>query len=76
MCLLAAEPHSTTGLLFPSVPLWNNLVDPIFDGVVLVDFKSRANAFWLLLTPFLSPAVFPFSSFITWVGIVGLGSLD
>ena len=29
-----------------------------------------------LLAPFLSPTVFPFSSFILWVGVVGLGSSD
>ena len=30
-----------------SVSLWNDLVDPIFDGVGLVGFKSRSNAFFL-----------------------------
>ena len=30
-----------------SVSLWNDLVDPIFDGVGSVDFKSRSNAFFL-----------------------------
>ena len=30
-----------------SVSLWNDLVDPAFDGVGLVDFKSRSNAFLL-----------------------------
>ena len=30
-----------------SVSLWNNLSDPVFDGVGLVGFKSRANAFLL-----------------------------
>ena len=41
-------------------------------------FMSRANAFSLalLMAPFLSPAVFRFSSFILWVGVVGLGSPD
>ena len=29
-----------------SVSLWNNLSDPVFDGVDLADFKSRANAFF------------------------------
>ena len=28
-----------------SVSLWNDLSDPVFDGVGLADFKSRANAF-------------------------------
>ena len=29
------------------VSLWNNLSDPAFDGVGLVDFKSREKAFLL-----------------------------
>ena len=66
-----------------SVSLWNNLGDPVFDGVGLAGIKSRTNAFLVgpmimsyLVVPFLSPTVFPFSSFIRWVGIVGLGSSD
>ena len=60
-----------------SVSLWNDLVDPLFDGVGLGCFKSRSNAFLLakLLSPFLS-TVFPFYSFPLWVGGVGLGSSD
>ena len=30
-----------------SVSLWNNLANPVTDGVGLVGFKSRANAFLL-----------------------------
>ena len=30
-----------------SVSFWNDLSDPVFDGVGLVGFKSRANAFLL-----------------------------
>ena len=30
-----------------SVSLWNDLVDPLFNGVGLAGFKSRSNAFWL-----------------------------
>ena len=30
-----------------SVYLWNDLVDPVFDGVGLASFKSRSNAFLL-----------------------------
>ena len=47
---LAAEPRSTAGLLFTlSVSLWNDLANPVFDGVGLAGFKSRANAFlWAL----------------------------
>ena len=60
-----------------SVSLWNDLSDPVFDGVGLAGFKNRANAFLLalLLAPFLSP-VFLLSSFILWVGILGLWSSD
>ena len=31
--------------IFLSVSLWNDLVDPVFDGVGLAGFKSRSNAF-------------------------------
>ena len=31
-----------------SVSLWNDLSDPVFDGVRLEGFKSRANAFLLV----------------------------
>ena len=30
-----------------SLSLWNDLSDPVFDGVGLAGFKSRANAFLL-----------------------------
>ena len=43
--LVAAEPRSTAGLLFPSLSLWNDLGDPVFDGVGPAGFKSRANTF-------------------------------
>ena len=60
-----------------SISLWKYLSDPVFDGVGLASFKSRANAFSLaqLLAPFSSPAIFPFSSFILWDWhcVVGLG---
>ena len=45
--LLAAEPHSTAGHLFQSQSLWNDLNDPVSDGVGLAGFKSRANALLL-----------------------------
>ena len=53
-----------------SVSLWNDLSDPIFDGVGLAGFKNRAIAFLLayLLTPIC------LLLFILSVGIVGLGS--
>ena len=31
--------------VFLSVSLWNDLSDPVFDGVGLTGFKSKANAF-------------------------------
>ena len=34
-----------------SVSLWNDLDDPVFDGVGLAGFKSSANAFLLALLP-------------------------
>ena len=59
-----------------SVSLWNYLGDLVFHGVGLAGFKTRANTFLLVkvLTPLLSPTYFPFSSFIQWAGIMGLGS--
>ena len=35
-----------------SVSLWNDLSDPVFDGVGLAGFKSRANAFLLARSAF------------------------
>ena len=45
--------------------LWNDLSDPVFDGVGLAGFKSRANAFLLASSAvsFLSPTVLSFYSF-------------
>ena len=65
-------------LIHLSVSLWNDVGHPVFDGVGLAGFKSRAYRFWLaqLLAPFLSPTVFPFTSFILWIGIVGLEFSD
>ena len=47
---LAVEPRSTAGLLFPSQcpSIWNDLANPVFDGVGLAGFKGRANAFLLV----------------------------
>ena len=47
-----APPHCRTSkyhrTFIPlSVSFWNDLVDPVFDGVGLMDFKSRSNAFLL-----------------------------
>ena len=62
-----------------SVSLWNDLHDPVFDGVGgLAGFNSRAMPFYWpsCSLPFVSSTVFPFSSFFLWVDIVGLGSSD
>ena len=50
-----------------SVSLWNDLTAPVFDGVGLAGFKSRANVFFIGLgcsIPTISLLLFfPFSSF-------------
>ena len=43
-CITSQYPRT----FFPlSVSLWNDLANPVFDGVGLAGFKSRANAFLL-----------------------------
>ena len=50
MRFLASEHRRSEGLLFPSqYLLWTIFGDPVFDGVGLVGFKSRANVFLLSL---------------------------
>ena len=52
MHLLAAEPRSSGGLLLPyyrSLSPWNDLNDPVFNGVGVAGFKSSINAFVLAL---------------------------
>ena len=39
--------HPLCGAPTFSVSIWNDLVDPVFDGVGLAGFKSRSNAFLL-----------------------------
>ena len=84
-----ASPHCRT-LQYPmtfislSVSLWNDLADPVFDGVGLVDFKSRANAFLLAYAArsLIVSYCFPFLFFLsigwhcwTWVfGLIGFKS--
>ena len=58
--------------------LWNDLADPIFDGVILTDLKSRAKAFYWhkLLAPFLclmfSLSLLSFYRFICVAEVFGL----
>ena len=58
-----------------SVSLWNDLGDPVFDGVGLAGFKSRANAFLLvlLLAPLFSPTVLPALFFHSFGWYCGAG---
>ena len=59
-----------------SLSLWNYFNDPVFDGVGLAGFKSRANAFMLtlLLFIFVSYYFIFLLHFLGW--FVGLGSSD
>ena len=62
-----------------SLSLWNDLADPVFDGVGLEGFKSKVNAFFIGLSCFILFClllIFPFYSFCLLVGIVGLRSLN
>ena len=62
-----------------SVSLSNDLADPVFDGVGLVGFKSRANDFYwpkLLYQYYRLLLFFTFSSSCLKAGIVGLRSSD
>ena len=63
-----------------SVSLWNDLANPVFNGVGLAGFKSRANAFLLAyaaLSLLLSYTLFPCLFFLSidwyyWAGVFGL----
>ena len=61
-----------------SVCLWNDLSDPVFDGVGLAGFKSRSSQYFpvgMICSFFFVSCCFKFF-FLPWVGCVGLGSLD
>ena len=70
----------TADLIPLSVSLWNDLANPVFDGVGLAGSKSRANASLLALAALsllLSSTLFPFLVFlfIGWycgAGVFGL----
>ena len=80
MRLPAAEPSSTSVLLFPSQYLRGTiLVTLLFDRVELAGFKSRA-FIGIIAAWFFTSCAFPRTSSLLyglpWVGIVGLGSSD
>ena len=78
MHLLAAEPHSTAGLLFP----FKYLCGTIFVTPYSKEWHWRDSRAWplyfigLTACSHLTLTFFPFSSFILNVFIVGLGSSD
>ena len=77
MRLLAAEPRSTTGPLFPSQCPCKTFLLTLYS--IVWDWRvSRAglNAFYChkLVYPFSSSTILHFSSFCLQVGTVGLGS--
>ena len=61
-----------------SVSLWNDLSNPVFDGVGLAGFRSRANAFQLagIICSFFFVYFYFIFLFLPWVGCAGLWSLD
>ena len=53
----------------------SHLYHPVFDGVGLVDFKSRANLFLLVSSVLFIPLISNFLTFMGWfcgVGVFGL----
>ena len=68
-----APPRSRTTqylltLILLSVPLWNDVADPEFDGVGLSSFKSSSKAFFIFLCcciPFCLLLFFPFLFFLS-----------
>ena len=79
-----APPRSRTSqylrtFILLSVSLWNDLANPVFDGVGLAGFKSSANAFFNGINctvPTIVFCYFIFSSFWRQVVIVGHWSSD
>ena len=55
-----------------SVSLWNDLADPRFDGVGLVGFKSRANAFFIGLSCYNIPTLVFYYFFLSLLSVYRL----
>ena len=48
LCTASLQNLACSRTIIPlSVSLWNDLANPVFDGVGLVGFKTRTNAFLL-----------------------------
>ena len=61
-----------------SMSLWNYLANPVFDGVELAGFKSRAMPFYWpkLLYPYSSVLlIFPFCLYVGWYCMAGVFGL-
>ena len=52
-----------------SVSLWNDLADPVFDGVGLAGFKSRGDAFFIDLSCSIPTMVFYYFPFLFFLSI-------
>ena len=74
--LLVVGLLSIAEALCPSLSLWNDLSDPVFDGMGLAGFRAEPmlSCWHDLLFFFISYCFIVF--FLPWVGCVGLGSLD
>ena len=61
-----------------SVSLWNDVADPVFDGVRLGVLRAEPMFFHrpMLLAHILSSPVFSFYYFFLWAVLVRLGSSD
>ena len=64
-----------------SVSLWNDLPDPVFDGVGLASSNSRSDfLYWpTVLVPLLPSAGFPFNFFLSvgwYCGVVVIGLIE
>ena len=79
MHLLGAEPHSTAEFLFPSHYLSGTILMTLYSMVWDWRVSEAGQCHFISLGcsfTFVSFTVFPFSSFLLWVGIVRLGSSD
>ena len=88
LCAASLQNLAVTTSVHFSVSLWNDLVDPVCDGVGLAGFKSRHNTFFIGLSCSISIIVFYYFSlsllsvYIGWYcgagvfGLIGCTSLS